>query len=69
MRQYEMSIRVAQVHHLVDERKYKKAWAVISLPSVAIRHNMMLHDKLVVPRSAHLIGSPRGFFRLSLKVR
>ena len=29
MRQYELAIRIAQVHHLVDERKYKKALAVI----------------------------------------
>lgn len=29
MRQYELAIRIAQIHHLVDERKYKKALAVI----------------------------------------
>ena len=29
MRQYELSIRIAQVHHLIDERKYKKALTVI----------------------------------------
>ena len=29
MRQYELAIRVAQIHHLTDERKYKKALAVI----------------------------------------
>ncbi|MCH5266875.1 MAG: hypothetical protein J1E62_00915 [Lachnospiraceae bacterium] len=29
MRQYETAIRIAQVHHLADERKYKKALAVI----------------------------------------
>ncbi len=29
MRQYELAIRIAQVHHLVGERKYKKALAVI----------------------------------------
>lgn len=29
MRQYELAIRIAQVHHLVDERKYRKALAVI----------------------------------------
>ncbi len=29
MRQYELAIRIAQVHHLVDERKYKKALAAI----------------------------------------
>lgn len=29
MRQYEIAIRIAQVHHLADERKYKKALAVI----------------------------------------
>ena len=29
MRQYELAIRIAQVHHLVDERKYKKALAVM----------------------------------------
>ena len=29
MRQYEMSVRIAQVHHLIEERKYKKALAVI----------------------------------------
>ncbi len=29
MRQYEFAIRIAQIHHLVEERKYKKALAVI----------------------------------------
>lgn len=29
MKQYELAIRIAQIHHLVDERKYKKALAVI----------------------------------------
>lgn len=29
MRQYEFSIRIAQIHHLLDERKYKKALAVV----------------------------------------
>ena len=29
MRQYETAIRIAQVHHLADERKYKKALTVI----------------------------------------
>ena len=29
MRQYELAIRIAQIHHLVDERKYKKALTVI----------------------------------------
>jgi len=29
MRQYELAIRIAQIHHLVDERKYKKALAVV----------------------------------------
>lgn len=29
MRQYEVAIRIAQVHHLADERKYRKALAVI----------------------------------------
>lgn len=29
MRQYEFAIRIAQIHHLVEERKFKKALAVI----------------------------------------
>lgn len=29
MRQYEIAIRIAQVHHLADERKYRKALTVI----------------------------------------
>ena len=29
MRQYELAIRIAQIHHLIDERKYKKALTVI----------------------------------------
>lgn len=29
MRQYEVAIRIAQVHHLADERKYRKALTVI----------------------------------------
>ena len=29
MRQYELAIRIAQIHHLIDERKYKKALAVV----------------------------------------
>ena len=29
MRQYEIAIRIAQVHHLAEERKYKKALTVI----------------------------------------
>ena len=29
MRQYELAIRIAQIHHLVDERKNKKALDVI----------------------------------------
>lgn len=29
MRQYEFAIRIAQIHHLVEEHKYKKALAVI----------------------------------------
>lgn len=29
MRQYEFSIRIAQIHHLLDEHKYKKALAVV----------------------------------------
>lgn len=29
MRQYEFAIRIAQIHHLLDERKYKKALAVV----------------------------------------
>ncbi len=29
MRQYELAIRIAQIHHLLDEHKYKKALAVV----------------------------------------
>lgn len=29
MRQYELAIRIAQIHHLIDERKYKKALTVV----------------------------------------
>ena len=29
MRQYELTIRIAQIHHLIEVRKYKKALAVV----------------------------------------
>lgn len=29
MRQYELAIRIAQIHHLLDEHKYKKALSVV----------------------------------------
>lgn len=46
MRQYELAIRVAQIHHLVDERKYKKALAVIQ--TLDVRQIRSLSDLKVL---------------------
>ncbi len=42
MKQYELAIRIAQIHHLVDERKYKKALAVIQ--TLDMHHVRALSD-------------------------
>lgn len=46
MRQYELVIRIAQIHHLVDEKKYKKALAVIQ--TLDVRQVRSLSDLKVL---------------------
>lgn len=40
MRQYELAIRIAQVHHLAEERKYRKALSVIETIDMRLVRNV-----------------------------
>lgn len=69
MRQYEMGVRIAQVHHLIEERKYKKALAVIE--TLDIRQIRGLSDLSAIAevysRTGHFAEALDTFTRIYRK--
>ncbi|MDE6852264.1 MAG: hypothetical protein K2J67_07220, partial [Lachnospiraceae bacterium] len=71
MRQYEIAIRIAQVHHLADERKYRKALTVIQ--TLDMRQIRNVSDLKVFAevytRTEHLEEAKATYLRIYKKSR